>query len=99
MEEFKSWFNQEGTITGWQSIIRSAVAIFVYAVAMTIAGEMGGAGIFLILPALVFYVWLLIATQLKRFQAFGFVGKWYNLLFPALTDGTYPKRATKSKKK
>lgn len=92
MEEFKKWFNQEGTITGWQAIGRNAIAFFIYIIGMVFIEASPELGILVLLPALVFYVWLLVATAVKRMKSFGFEGQWYNLMFPSLTDGTYPNR-------
>lgn len=89
----KNWFNQQGTITGWQAIGRNAVALLIYLAGVgAISAEFGPVGFLIFIPAMVFYVWLGVATLLKRMQAFGFVGEWYNLFFPCLTDATYPKR-------
>ena len=88
----EGWFNQQGTITGWQAIGRNVVAFLVYAIGVGSAEALGDAALLVILPALVFYIWLLVATMTKRMKAFGFVGEWYNILFPNITDGTYPDR-------
>ena len=89
----KKYFNGEGTITGWQGIGRIFVALIVYGIGLGLANALGNnkplAALFII-PTVVFYIWLLFSTAMKRIQAFGWKGRWYNLLFPHLTDATYP---------
>ena len=85
----KKYFNGQGTISGTASLLRTLVAAIVYGVAVTSAKTSEFAA-FMVIPAVAFYVWLMLSTQMKRLQAFGWTGRWYNLLFPALTDATYP---------
>ena len=85
----KKYFNGQGTINGTAAILRLILAGVVYGVAVGFA-ETSEFAAFMVIPAVAFYVWLMLSTQMKRLQAFGWTGRWYNLLFPALTDATYP---------
>ncbi len=88
----KKYFNESGTITGWQAIGRLLLAWAVYAAGLMLISAVVDHPIKVLffLPLIVAYVWLTVTTTFKRHKAFGFTGRWYNLLFPVLTDGTYP---------
>ena len=89
----KNWFNGKGTITGWQSVGRMFVALLIYVsgavLAEYLALEYGGAFMLVMLPFLVFNLWLNVTISMKRYRAFGWEGKWYNIIFPYFTDAHY----------
>ncbi len=88
----KKYFNESGTITGWQAIGRYLISYVLYAVLLLGISTAVDHPIkvLLFLPIIVPYVWITVTTTLKRHKSFGFVGRWYNVVFPVLTDGTYP---------
>ncbi len=89
----KKYFNGEGTITGWQAIGRIFVAWIIYGVSVALFSALfvdAGWKSIILLPIIVLYVWLCLSTAKKRLQAYGFKGGFLNLIFPSLTDATYP---------
>ena len=90
----KKYFNGKGTISGWAAILRGIVPAILINSTLFIEEEFFGktdALLFLFIIPLVFLCgWFLLSTTKKRLQAFGWTGGWLNVLFPNLTDATYP---------
>ena len=87
----KKFFNGQGTISGGAAILRNLAAALIYGIIVAVLGDpsMGSASL-LVIPLIVLYAWFSLSTAKKRLQAFGFKGGFLNLIFPSLTDGTYP---------
>ncbi len=91
----KKYFNGKGTISGWAAILRGfvpAILINVLINPMMIMGihEDSPVWLLLVIPTIVLSIWFLLSTGKKRMQAYGWKGGYLNLIFPNLTNASYP---------
>lgn len=89
----KKYFNGKGTIGGWAALLRGLIPAIVVNLALDFDHYMGEKDpiLFLVvIPVVILCAWFGISTTKKRMQAFGWTGGWLNILFPNLTDATYP---------
>ena len=90
----KKYFNGKGTIGGWAALLRGLIPAIVLNLLldaeMIFGIDISPVWLVLIIPAFILCAWFGVSTTKKRMQAFGWTGGWLNILFPNLTDATYP---------
>ena len=91
INNMKKYFNGKGTINGTQALIRGLVPTFLVQILanVLITPESGPQGL-LFIPLIIGLIWLALSTAKKRLQAYGWTGGYLNMIFPNLTDASYP---------